>query len=81
MATKAEGLGVMRIADFPFEERKRTRSDANVVELVVDHSVPDVAEYVLAVQAVRNGRSFGRSGEAWRLVLTITRDKSSGAVA
>jgi hypothetical protein len=45
----------MRIADFPFEERGRTRADANnVVELVVDHSVPDVAEYVLAVHAVRN---------------------------
>jgi hypothetical protein len=28
--------------------------DAAVVELVVDHSVPDVADHVLAVHSVRN---------------------------
>lgn len=44
-----------RVADFPFAERGKTRSDANnVVELVVDHSVPDIAAYVLAVHSVRN---------------------------
>jgi hypothetical protein len=42
-----------RIADFPFEERRSTRRLQDVVvELVVDHSVPDIADHVLAVHAV-----------------------------
>ncbi|AJP73431.1 DUF7002 family protein [Sphingomonas hengshuiensis] len=44
-----------RIADFPFAERAKSRAlENNVVELVVDHSVPDVADFVLAVHSVRN---------------------------
>lgn len=49
-----------RIADFPFAERARTRPVSNnVVELVVDHSVPDLAAHVLAVHAVRNDEVLG----------------------
>ncbi|MGV1766071.1 DUF7002 family protein [Rhizobium rhizogenes] len=43
-----------RIADFPFKERRPRRREDNVVELVVDHSVADVAKYVLAVHRVEN---------------------------
>ncbi|WP_292492581.1 hypothetical protein [Mesorhizobium sp.] len=44
-----------RVADFPFDQRAKTRRlEDNVVELVVDHSVPDVANYVLAVHEVRD---------------------------
>lgn len=43
-----------RIADFPYEQRRLTRRPQNVVvELVVDGSVPDIANHVLAVHAVR----------------------------
>ncbi len=53
-----------RIADFPYAERSKTRIDANnVVELVVDHSVPDVADFVLAVHSVQNDQVLG---EIWR---------------
>jgi hypothetical protein len=50
------GLGTFqRIPDYPFTERRMGRTlDAAVVELVVDHSVPDVADHVLAVHSVRN---------------------------
>lgn len=44
-----------RIADFPFSERANTRRpEQNVVELVVEHSVPDIREHVLAVHRVQN---------------------------
>lgn len=53
-----------RISDFPFAERSQTRSDdRNVVELVVDHSVPDVANHVLAVHEVSKD---GILAEIWR---------------
>jgi hypothetical protein len=53
-----------RIASFPYEARSVTRIDANnVVELVVDHSVPDVADFVLAVHSVQNNEILG---EVWR---------------
>ncbi|RWP09993.1 hypothetical protein [Mesorhizobium sp.] len=53
-----------RIVDFPFEQRAKTRRlEDNVVELVVDHSVPDVADYVLAVHEVRNDQILS---EIWR---------------
>lgn len=43
------------IDDFPFADRKKTRSRAqNVVELLVEHSVPDIRDHVLAVHKVRN---------------------------
>ena len=59
------GLGTFyRVADFPFTERRSTRrlQDA-VVELVVDHSVPDIANHVLAVHAVRGTEVLS---ELWR---------------
>jgi hypothetical protein len=44
-----------RIADFPFEERaKKRRPAANVVELLVEHSVPDIVDHVLAVHSCQN---------------------------
>ncbi|MGY3327467.1 hypothetical protein ACVILI_000484 [Mesorhizobium sp. USDA 4775] len=53
-----------RIVDFPFEQRAETRRpENNVVELVVDHSVPDVADYVLAVHEVRDDQILS---EIWR---------------
>ncbi|MBB3978048.1 hypothetical protein GGQ64_003262 [Rhizobium azooxidifex] len=52
-----------RIADFPFQERSRRRKEDNVVELVVDHSVPDVAAHVLAVHRVQDDRIVE---EIWR---------------
>jgi hypothetical protein len=53
-----------RIADFPFEERRSTRRlQDTVVELVVDHSVPDIAEHVLAVHSVRDTKILS---EIWR---------------
>lgn len=53
-----------RIPDYPFAERRRTRPlSAAVVELLVDHSVPDVADHVLAVHAVCNDKVLG---QIWR---------------
>lgn len=44
-----------RISEFPFHERARTRAlENNVVELAVEHSVPDISRYVLAVHEVQN---------------------------
>jgi hypothetical protein len=44
-----------RIEDFPFAERAKTRRpEQNVVELLVEHSVPDVRDHVLSVHRVRN---------------------------
>jgi hypothetical protein len=43
-----------KIDDFPFEERrKKRRLKDTVVELLVQHSVPDISEHVLAVHSVR----------------------------
>jgi hypothetical protein len=46
-----------RIADFPFDEREKERRKPpqNVVELLVDHSVPKIADYVLAVHRMQAG--------------------------
>ena len=53
-----------RIAAFPYEARSAGRADANnVVELVVDHSVSDIADFVLAVHSVQNDKIIG---EVWR---------------
>lgn len=53
-----------RIDTFPYNARSVTRSDPNnVVELVVDHSVPDVADFVLAVHSVQNEQILS---EIWR---------------
>ncbi|PVE22759.1 hypothetical protein DC522_19440 [Microvirga sp. KLBC 81] len=44
----------LRIEDFPFKERRRTRPlSGTVVELLVKYSVPDIADHVLAVHRVR----------------------------
>lgn len=53
-----------RIEDFPFDERRKTRAaGANVVELLVEHSVPDIRDHVLAVHRVRRDEILG---EIWR---------------
>jgi hypothetical protein len=53
-----------RIPDFPFEARAATRRPAeNVVELLIDHSVPDVREHVLAVHRVLDQKILE---EVWR---------------
>lgn len=53
-----------RMADFPFAERARTRAaSANVVELLVEGSVPDMADHVLAVHEVLGGETLR---EVWR---------------
>lgn len=53
-----------RMSDFPYEQRSKTRrKEDNVVELVVDHSVPDVAKYVLAVHRVAGDKILD---EVWR---------------
>jgi hypothetical protein len=53
-----------RIEDFPFEDRSQTRSlENNVVELVVDYAVPNVANFVLAVHEVQNDEIVA---EIWR---------------
>ncbi|WP_267553063.1 DUF7002 family protein [Rhizobium rhizogenes] len=53
-----------RIEDFPYKDRsKQRRKEDNVVELVVDHSVPDVAQYVLAVHRVAGTKILE---EIWR---------------
>jgi hypothetical protein len=59
------GLGTFKtIADFPFAERAKTRATANnVVELLVEHSVPDVRDHVLAVHELKGAQILG---EIWR---------------
>lgn len=53
-----------RIADFPFEERaKKRKPPSNVVELLVDYSVPNIADYVLAVHRLKAGEILE---EIWR---------------
>lgn len=53
-----------RIEDFPFDERRKTRpAAANVVELLVEHSVPDVRDHVFAVHRVRRNEILR---EIWR---------------
>ena len=54
----------MRVGDFPFAHRAITRGpEDNVVELLVEHSVPDVARHVRAVHRVRDDQI---EGEIWR---------------
>ena len=53
-----------KIEDFPFADRSKTRSaNNNAVELLVEHSVPDVADFVLAVHEVRDDKILS---EIWR---------------
>jgi len=53
-----------RIEDFPFDQRSHTRPlSANVVELLVEGGVPDIAKYVLAVHTVKGDAVLE---EIWR---------------
>lgn len=52
-----------RIEEFPFRERAYRPLENNVVELVVEHSVPDIADHVLAVHRVINDCAVE---EVWR---------------
>lgn len=65
MKAQPRGIGTfVPIADFPFAARATTRAPAdNVVELVVLHSVPDVAHHVLAVHEAQNDAIIS---EIWR---------------
>lgn len=61
-----------RIENFPFAERAKTRPlENNVVELVVEYSVPDVAKYVLAVHEVRGDKIIR---EVWRSAAATNND-------
>jgi hypothetical protein len=52
------------ISEFPFEARAKTRARAdNVVELLIEHSVPDLVDHVLAVHEAKN-KEIVR--EVWR---------------
>ena len=54
----------VRVTDFPFHQRAISRApENNVVELLVEHSVPDVADHVLAVHKVRDDQIVS---EIWR---------------
>ncbi len=54
----------MRVEDFPFAERAATRAiENNVVELVVDYAVPDLAGHVVAVHRALNDEVVA---EIWR---------------
>jgi hypothetical protein len=51
------------IAEFPFEERRRTRSPSDaLVEFVVEGSVPDIMEHLIEVDEVGPNRRV----EVWR---------------
>ena len=52
-----------RIGDFPFSARKPRPLENNVVELLVEQSVIDIRDYVLAVHEVRNDQIIS---EIWR---------------
>ena len=54
-----------RIPDFPFDEREKEKRKPpqNVVELLVDHSVPNIADYALAVHRMKAGEIIE---EIWR---------------
>lgn len=46
----------LRIADYPFDERRKTRSvEKSVVELVVRGGVPDIADHLIAAHRVYKG--------------------------
>jgi hypothetical protein len=51
------------IADYPFDERQKTRTAmASVAELVVIDGVPDIKDHLIAVHTVDNGVAT----ELWR---------------
>lgn len=62
-----------RIEDFPFAERSVTRSPANnVVEFLVEYSVPNLRDHVLAVHQVENDQV---TGELWRSPHAVDTDR------
>jgi hypothetical protein len=72
-SARPRGRGTFaRISDFPFEVRAVTRRPAeNVVELLVEHSVPDVRDHALAVHRVRDQEILE---EVWRSPLAREND-------
>jgi hypothetical protein len=51
------------IAEFPYEERRRTRSPSDaLVEFVVEGAVPDIMDHLIAVDEIRPDRRV----EVWR---------------
>jgi hypothetical protein len=51
------------IAEFPYEERRRTRSPSDaLVEFVVEGAVPDIMDHLIAVDEIRPDRRV----EIWR---------------
>jgi hypothetical protein len=51
------------IDDYPFDERRKTRSvEHSVVELVVLGGVPDIADHLIAAHRIHNGKNT----ELWR---------------
>ena len=53
-----------RVADFPFADRSMTRRPSeNVVELLVEHSVPEIRDHVLGVHRVQDHEVLE---EIWR---------------
>ncbi|MEX2197066.1 MAG: hypothetical protein WD844_17475 [Thermoleophilaceae bacterium] len=43
------------IADFPFDERRRARGKDAIIELAVDHSVPNIVDLLVRVERRRAG--------------------------
>jgi hypothetical protein len=46
------------IADYPFEERRRARGKDAIIELAVNHSVPDIADVLVRVERRRAGEKI-----------------------
>jgi hypothetical protein len=45
----------MSIDDYPFEDRRRARGKDAIIELAVDHGLPDIEELVVRVERRRSG--------------------------
>jgi hypothetical protein len=45
----------LRVVEYPFRERRRARGRNAIVELAVDHSVPDIREILIRVERRRVG--------------------------
>jgi hypothetical protein len=53
----------LRILDYPYEERRRARPSAPIVELAVDYAVPYLAECILRVERWRQDK---QEATLWR---------------
>ena len=59
------------VSDFPFEERRKTRTlDNAVVELTVLGGVPDITRHVISVHSIHGGKKI----ELWRRPGTVPDD-------